>query len=157
MVKEKISIRQEEMEKEIALKFFSLLSPEKLQEARGLFAPDCKHHNPYAAPGMDALLDAIKAVQKEERDDMPQDMEPFPSGTSWWMAGWLPFIPHCNRDQTKQKGSGRSIFSVSGETGLLILGCYPGCVGCTVSIQYVLTRPGKRRNLDFLPEILNHR
>ena len=68
-----ISIEQEKKEKEIALKFFSLLSPEKLKEARNLFSPNCRHHNPYMAPGMDALLDGIKKVQQEEKDDMPKD------------------------------------------------------------------------------------
>ena len=62
---------QEQKEKETALRFFSLLSPEKLKEARELFAPDCRHHNPYEAPGMDALLEAIR--QAQQRADMPKD------------------------------------------------------------------------------------
>jgi predicted SnoaL-like aldol condensation-catalyzing enzyme len=62
---------QEEKEKEVALKFFSLLSPEKLGEARKLFTVNCRHHNPYMAEGMDALLEGIQQAQKG--DDMPKD------------------------------------------------------------------------------------
>jgi predicted SnoaL-like aldol condensation-catalyzing enzyme len=69
----KIDINQEKKEKEIAQKFFSLLNPDKIEEARSLFAPKCKHHNPYIAPGMDALLDGIMKVQKEGAADMPTD------------------------------------------------------------------------------------
>jgi predicted SnoaL-like aldol condensation-catalyzing enzyme len=71
MAEVKITPDQEAREKETALKFFSLLSPDKLKEARGLFTPGCRHHNPYASPGMDALLEAIKEAQ--QRDDMPKD------------------------------------------------------------------------------------
>jgi len=59
--------------KETALRFFSLLSPSLIKEARKLFAADAKHHNPYLPEGIDALLDAIIQVQKEESQDMPKD------------------------------------------------------------------------------------
>ena len=68
---EAINSVEEEKEKEMALKVFSMLSPEKLAEARALFLADCRHHNPYIAPGMDALLEEIK--QAQNRDDMPKD------------------------------------------------------------------------------------
>ena len=71
MAEGKVSPAQEQKEKETALKFFSLLSPEKLKEARLLFTPDCRHHNPYEPPGMDALLEAIR--QAQQRTDMPRD------------------------------------------------------------------------------------
>jgi predicted SnoaL-like aldol condensation-catalyzing enzyme len=73
MSKTKIDVNQEKKEKEIALKFFSLLNPDKIKEARSLFAPECRHHNPYIALGMDALLDGIMKVQKEGGADMPTD------------------------------------------------------------------------------------
>jgi predicted SnoaL-like aldol condensation-catalyzing enzyme len=61
----------EDKRKALSLKFFSLLSPEKLKEARGLFTPDCRHHNPYLPPGMDSLLEGIR--QAQQREDMPKD------------------------------------------------------------------------------------
>jgi predicted SnoaL-like aldol condensation-catalyzing enzyme len=66
-----IAADQEEKEKATALKFFTLLSPEKLKDARSLFALNCRHHNPYLPAGMDALLEGIK--QAQHRDDMPKD------------------------------------------------------------------------------------
>jgi predicted SnoaL-like aldol condensation-catalyzing enzyme len=67
----KMDSNQEEKEKEVALKFFSLLSPEKLGEARKLFTLNCRHHNPYLADGIDALLEGIRHAQKG--DDIPKD------------------------------------------------------------------------------------
>jgi predicted SnoaL-like aldol condensation-catalyzing enzyme len=73
MKKTKPGIAQEKKEKETALRFFSLLSPATIQEARDLFTPKAKHHNPYLRQGIDALLGAIIQVQKEEGEDMPDD------------------------------------------------------------------------------------
>lgn len=72
-MKTPVSPEQEEKEREIAVRFFSLLNPGQIPEAGSLFTPGCRHHNPYTAPGMHALLEEIRRVQQEKRDDMPGD------------------------------------------------------------------------------------
>ncbi|MDE1871128.1 MAG: nuclear transport factor 2 family protein [Candidatus Micrarchaeota archaeon] len=54
----------EKQEKESALKFFGALGD--IKKARYLFTKDCRHHNPYTEPGMDALLEAIVRVQGDK-------------------------------------------------------------------------------------------
>jgi predicted SnoaL-like aldol condensation-catalyzing enzyme len=51
--------------KDIAVKFLSLVSAGKPKEGLPLFAPDCKTHNPYVIGGMNELIDAMIAVQKQ--------------------------------------------------------------------------------------------
>jgi predicted SnoaL-like aldol condensation-catalyzing enzyme len=51
--------------KEIAIKFLSLIAAGKPKEGLIFFAPDCITHNPYMAGNMDALTDAMIAVQKQ--------------------------------------------------------------------------------------------
>jgi predicted SnoaL-like aldol condensation-catalyzing enzyme len=71
----KISSTREKKEKEIALSFFSLIAPpEGPMAALRIFDPRCRHHNPYCAPGMKALLKEMEKVQQNMRaNDMPQD------------------------------------------------------------------------------------
>ena len=51
--------------KEAAVKFLSLIAAGKPKEGLKSFVTDCKTHNPYTAGGMDALTDAMIAVQKQ--------------------------------------------------------------------------------------------
>ncbi len=51
--------------KDIAVQFLSLVGLGRPKEGLRFFAPDCKTHNPYILGGMDALIDAMVAVQKE--------------------------------------------------------------------------------------------
>ena len=51
--------------KDIAVEFLSLVGLGRPKEGLRFFAPECKTHNPYIAGGMDALIDAMVAVQKE--------------------------------------------------------------------------------------------
>ena len=51
--------------KEIAVEFLRLVGSGKPKDGLRFFAPDCKTHNPYTAGGMDALTDAMIAVQKQ--------------------------------------------------------------------------------------------
>jgi predicted SnoaL-like aldol condensation-catalyzing enzyme len=48
--------KQEENRKRIALSFFRLIAQEGPIAALRIFHPKAKHHNPYCAPGMKALL-----------------------------------------------------------------------------------------------------
>ena len=57
--------------KNIVTEFFQLVAEGKPKEGLRFFAPDCKQHNPYVRGGMDALLDAMAAVQKEENPKYP--------------------------------------------------------------------------------------
>ncbi len=54
--------------KDIAVEFLRLVGAGKPKEGLRFFAPDCKTHNPYTAGGMDALTDAMIAVQKQGSD-----------------------------------------------------------------------------------------
>jgi predicted SnoaL-like aldol condensation-catalyzing enzyme len=45
--------------------FFRLISQGHPEEGLRFFTPDCKQHNPYVFGGMDALVNAMKAVQSE--------------------------------------------------------------------------------------------
>jgi len=51
--------------KEIAVEFLRLVGLQRPKDGLRFFAPDCKTHNPYTAGGMDALTDAMVAVQKQ--------------------------------------------------------------------------------------------
>jgi predicted SnoaL-like aldol condensation-catalyzing enzyme len=63
-----------EKEKEIAMGFFNLLAPpEGPMDALRIFDPKCRHHNPYAAPGMKALLRSMAEAQKTSDGVMPSD------------------------------------------------------------------------------------
>jgi predicted SnoaL-like aldol condensation-catalyzing enzyme len=53
-----------ENRKNVALEFLRLVGSGKPKEARHLFSPDCKQHNPFLRPGMDELLSSIEEVQK---------------------------------------------------------------------------------------------
>jgi len=66
-----------EKEKEIALSFFELIAPpEGPMAALRIFDPKCRHHNPYCAPGMKALLKEMARVQQDHKAaDMSSDPE----------------------------------------------------------------------------------
>jgi len=51
--------------KEAAVKFLSLIAAGRPKEGLVFFTPDCITHNPYTAGNMDALTDAMIAVQKQ--------------------------------------------------------------------------------------------
>lgn len=51
--------------KDIAVEFLNLIGRGRPKEGLRFFAPDCKTHNPYVPGGMDALIDAMIAVQKQ--------------------------------------------------------------------------------------------
>jgi predicted SnoaL-like aldol condensation-catalyzing enzyme len=53
------------LHKEAAVRFLSLIAAGKPKDGLVFFAPDCITHNPYTAGGMDALTDAMIAVQKQ--------------------------------------------------------------------------------------------
>jgi predicted SnoaL-like aldol condensation-catalyzing enzyme len=52
--------------------FFRLVAEGKPAEGLRFFAPDCKQHNPYVRDGMEALIAAMSAVQREERPKHPE-------------------------------------------------------------------------------------
>ena len=51
--------------KEIAVEFLGLVGVGKPKDGLNFFAPDCRTRNPYTTGGMDALTDAMIAVQKQ--------------------------------------------------------------------------------------------
>lgn len=52
--------------KDIVTDFFRLIDEGRPNEGLKYFAPHCVQHNPYVHGGMDALLDSMAAVQKEQ-------------------------------------------------------------------------------------------
>lgn len=58
--------------KDIAVEFLSLVGLGRPKEGLRFFAPECKTHNPYIVGGMDALIDAMVAVQKEGAEGILQ-------------------------------------------------------------------------------------
>ena len=54
-----------ELRKDTAVQFLNLIGLGRPKEGLRFFAPDCKTHNPYVLGGVDALTDAMIAVQKE--------------------------------------------------------------------------------------------
>src|SRR5665811_1591871 len=57
------------IQKDIAVEFLNLIGLGRPKEGLRFFTPDCKTHNPYVIGGMDALVDAMIAVQKKERKE----------------------------------------------------------------------------------------
>lgn len=55
----------EKARKDVAVEFLRLIGSGKPKEGLKFFAVDCKTHNPYVIGGMDALIDAMIAVQKQ--------------------------------------------------------------------------------------------
>jgi predicted SnoaL-like aldol condensation-catalyzing enzyme len=53
------------LRKDRAVQFLNLIGVGRPKEGLLFFAPDCKTHNPYVLGGMDALIDAMIAVQNE--------------------------------------------------------------------------------------------
>ena len=51
--------------KKIVRGFFELVMQGRQKESLRFFAPNCKQHNPYILGGMEALFEAMAAVQKE--------------------------------------------------------------------------------------------
>ncbi len=51
--------------KEAAVKFLSLIAARRPKDGLVFFAPDCITHNPYTAGDMNALTDAMIAVQQQ--------------------------------------------------------------------------------------------
>jgi predicted SnoaL-like aldol condensation-catalyzing enzyme len=70
-----ISAAHERKEKEAALSFFSLITPPQgPMAALRIFDPKARHHNPYCAPGMKALLKEMGKVQQNpQANEMPTD------------------------------------------------------------------------------------
>ncbi len=60
------------MRKDIAVEFLTLIGEGKPKEGLRFFAPNCKTHNPYVPGDMNALLDAMVAVQKQGPDGIVQ-------------------------------------------------------------------------------------
>jgi uncharacterized protein YndB with AHSA1/START domain/predicted SnoaL-like aldol condensation-catalyzing enzyme len=55
--------------KEMAVEFLNSIGAGRPKEGLRFFTPDCKTHNPYVSGDMDALTDAMIAVQKESASD----------------------------------------------------------------------------------------
>jgi len=53
------------LRKEAAVRFLSLIAAGRPKDGLVFFTPDCITHNPYTAGDMDALTDAMIAVQKQ--------------------------------------------------------------------------------------------
>jgi predicted SnoaL-like aldol condensation-catalyzing enzyme len=53
------------LRKEAAVKFLSLIAAGRPKDGLVFFTPDCITHNPYTAGNMEALTDAMIAVQKQ--------------------------------------------------------------------------------------------
>lgn len=51
--------------KEIAVEFFNLIAMRRPKDGLRFFSPDCKTHNPYTPGGINELIDAMIAVQKQ--------------------------------------------------------------------------------------------
>ncbi len=54
-----------QIRKDNAVQFLNLIGLGRPKEGLRFFAPDCKTHNPYVLGGMNALIDAMIAVQKQ--------------------------------------------------------------------------------------------
>jgi predicted SnoaL-like aldol condensation-catalyzing enzyme len=57
---------------EIVKDFFRLIGEGRPKDGLKYFAADCVQHNPYVHGGMDALLDSMAAVQKEQATDFAE-------------------------------------------------------------------------------------
>ncbi len=51
--------------KDIVVEFFNLIAEGKPKDGLLFFDSDCKTHNPYTAGGINELIDAMIAVQKQ--------------------------------------------------------------------------------------------
>jgi predicted SnoaL-like aldol condensation-catalyzing enzyme len=58
--------------KKIAVEFLTLIGSGRPKDGLRFFAPECKTHNPYVLGGMDALTDAMIAVQKQAAEGILQ-------------------------------------------------------------------------------------
>ena len=56
---------ENEARKSVAVEFLRLVSLGKPKDGLRFFSPECKTHNPYVLGGMEALTDAMIAVQKQ--------------------------------------------------------------------------------------------
>ena len=54
--------------KKIAVEFLSLVGSGKPKDGLRFFTSDCKTHNPYVVGGMNELIDAMIAVQKQSSE-----------------------------------------------------------------------------------------
>ncbi len=54
--------------KDIAMEFLSLIGAGRPKDGLLFFDPDCTTHNPYATGGINELIDAMIAVQKQGSD-----------------------------------------------------------------------------------------
>jgi uncharacterized protein YndB with AHSA1/START domain/predicted SnoaL-like aldol condensation-catalyzing enzyme len=62
--------------REIAVEFLNSIGAGRPKEGLKFFAPDCKTHNPFVPGGMEALTDAMIAVQKESAlDEVESDFK----------------------------------------------------------------------------------
>lgn len=53
------------MRKDIAIEFLNLIASGRPKDGLLFFDPECETHNPYIAGGMNELIDAMIAVQKQ--------------------------------------------------------------------------------------------
>jgi predicted SnoaL-like aldol condensation-catalyzing enzyme len=60
--------------KKVVEKFFGLIKEGRQKESLRYFAPDCRQHNPYVRGGMEALFDAMAAVQQESPEFSDPDL-----------------------------------------------------------------------------------
>jgi predicted SnoaL-like aldol condensation-catalyzing enzyme len=58
--------------KEIVTDFFRLIGEGRPNDGVKYFAADCVQHNPYVHGGMDALLDSMAAVQREQSSEFAE-------------------------------------------------------------------------------------
>ncbi len=52
--------------KKVVREIFKLITQGRQKESLHYFAPNCRQHNPYTPGGMEALFDAMTAVQQQE-------------------------------------------------------------------------------------------
>lgn len=58
--------------KEVVTDFFHLIGEGRPRDGLKYFAANCVQHNPYVHGGMDALLDSMEAVQKEQSENFAE-------------------------------------------------------------------------------------
>jgi len=58
--------------KRVVAEFFKLIGEGRFKEGLRYFASDCIQHNPYVHGGMEALVDAMMAANREGRSKYPE-------------------------------------------------------------------------------------
>jgi predicted SnoaL-like aldol condensation-catalyzing enzyme len=67
-----MSPKPESDHRRIVAEFFELIEAGRFKEGLRFFAPDCVQHNPYVHGGMEALVDAMVAANREGRSKYPE-------------------------------------------------------------------------------------